>query len=379
MINPWYAGCCLLLSITCVPLHAGYIFDENGMTLFDEGYSINFGALLQYDILSANSDKTPIKDGNDWRDQQILIRGTIGKNWALKYNYDFKSHHHKDGWIQYRPFALMVGQFKSPVGMENQQIARWQPFTEPSMMTLTAPGRFFGIKWQPVFADRILFAAALQQANFNDKHSMGDSPLRTSARLVYSPVHTLGQLAHLGGSLQFVNYKEGHNKTRIGAVPEVKFGNMPKLTSTGNINAQSRQTGGLEAAFGSGPLSISGEYLYHRVRSDQFKSYGFQGAYAQASYFLDSATYKIYNMAEGAFDKPSKTNLTWELSVRASRLNMEDGDIKGGFQTNYTAGLNFYVNINLKLSLDYIDSHIERGPKGDENPGIIVLRTQISF
>ena len=208
---------------------------------------------------------------------------------------------------------------------------------------------------------------------------MGDSPLRTSARLVYSPVHTLGQLAHLGGSLQFVNYKEGHNKTRIGAVPEVKFGNMPKLTSTGNINAQSRQTGGLEAAFGSGPLSISGEYLYHRVRSDQFKSYGFQGAYAQASYFLDSATYKIYNMAEGAFDKPSKTNLTWELSVRASRLNMEDGDIKGGFQTNYTAGLNFYVNINLKLSLDYIDSHIERGPKGDENPGIIVLRTQISF
>ena len=60
-------------------------------------------------------------------------------------------------------------------------------------------------------------------------------------------------------------------------------------------------------------------------------------------------------------------------------MDLEDKDIKGGTQTNYTAGINLNVNSNLKFMLDYVDSHTERGPNGNEHVGIAVLRTMVAF
>ena len=378
MTTPLKAGSCLLLSL-CLPLQAAFKADEKGLTFSGKNYNINVGALVVYDIVHAWADKTPLNDGSDWRDLGVFIRGTFGDSWAFKYNYDFKSQSHKDGWLQYQPFAITVGQFKSPVGMENQQSSRWWVFNEPAMLTATMPQRFIGARWQPVIGDQLLFAAAVQQANFNDKHSMNDEPLRTSFRLVYSPVHQPGSVAHLGASVQFVNYKDARRNFQVGAQPEVKFEGMPKLVSSGRLSPESSQVGGMEAGFAQGPLTLTSEYLYHHIRTTEFKSYDFYAGYIQASYFLDNKTSRTYNMANGAFDKPTRTNLTWELAVRASRLNMNDRDITGGIQTNYTAGLNFYVNTNLKLSLDYIDSHTWDGPVGDEHARIAVLRAQAAF
>ena len=378
MMKSLTAGSCLLLSF-CLPVQADFKADEKGLTFSGDNYSVNFGALLQYDIMHANADKTPLKDGNDWRGQQVFIRGTIGDSWAFKYNYDFKSQSHKDGWLQYKPFAISAGQFKSPVGMENQQSSRWFFFNEVSMMSSIAPQRFIGIKWQPVLGDQMLLAAAVQQANINDEHSMNDEPLRTSIRFVYSPVHQPGNVAHLGASGQFVNYKDARRSLQIGVVPEAKIEGMPKIISSGKLKVESSQVGGLEAAFSRGPLALTSEFMYHHIRTTEYKSYHFHGGYVQASYFLDNETSRTYNMANGVFDKPSSTNLTWELAVRASQMDLEDRDIKGGIQTNYTAGINFHVNTNLKLMLDYIDSHTKDGPKGDEHAGIAVLRTQIAF
>lgn len=378
MMKSLAAGGCLLLSFG-LPAQADFKADEKGLTFSGTHFSINLGTSLQYDIVHANTDKTPLKDGNGWRDQRVFVRGTIGDSWTFKYNYDFKSESHKDIWLQYKPFAITVGQFKAPVGMENQQSSRWWFFNEASMLTTTAPQRSIGAKWQPVLGDKFLFAAAVQKANVNDDHRMRDEPLRTSLRFVYSPVHEAGNIAHLGVSGQFVNYKDARRTIKIGAVPEVRFDGIPKLVSSGKLKAESSQVGVAEAGFARGPLTLAGEYIYHHVRTTEFKSYGFQGAYVQASYFLDNKTSRTYNMAAGSFDKPTSTDLTWELAIRASRLDMEDRDIKGGIQTNYTAGLNFYISSNLKLALDYIDSHTKRGPAGDEHAGIAVLRMQVAY
>lgn len=379
MIKPLLMAGSLCIG-TCIPnVQAYFTFDDNGATFKAKDYQINFGTLLAYDIFHAEADKTPIKDGSGWHDQRVFIKGSIGHGWTFKYNYDFYSESHKDAWIQYKPFALTAGQFKSPVGMENQQSARWWLFNEASMTSMLLPQRSLGIKWQPVINDQWLFAVSLQQANINDQDNMADAPLRTSTRIVYSPIHAKDAVAHLGASIQWIDYKDNHRSIRVATPPEVKFKGIPKFVDSGALKAESSQVGGLESGFSKGPLAITSEYIHHHIRTTEFKSYGFKSAYLQTSYFLDNTTYRTYNMANGTFDKPSKTNLTWELALRASRTEMDSGDIRGGIETNYSAGLNFYLNKNLKFALNYVDCHIDHGPGGDEHPSLVILRTQVAF
>ena len=185
------------------------------------------------------------------------------------------------------------------------------------LINSTAPQRYIGAKWQPVFGDQFLFAAAIQQATINDDHSMRDEPLRTSIRLAYSPVHQPGNIAHLGASGQFVNYKDARRNYQLGVVPESKLAGMPKVISTGKLNAESSQVAGLEAAFTYGPLSLASEFMHHHVRTTDFKSYGFNGGYLQASYFLDNQTSRTYSMADGVqqADKPESDLGTGTASV----------------------------------------------------------------
>ena len=379
MIKSILATSCLLFAVPAALAQTECDYDQNGFTVSSDDYKINVGTLLQYDAMHANSDKTKIKGGNDWRDQRLNITGKVGDHLGFKFSYDFRTETYKDIWISDRVRNLTVGQFKSPVGMENQQSARWWTFSEASMATMTAPQRFVGVKWQPVFEDQWMLALSLQQANLND-HSMSHKPVRATGRLVYSPFHNQEETLHLGGSFQWAKLKDEDRKVSIGVPPEVKFEDMPRIGSTGSIKASNHQSGGLEASYARGPLTLSSEYVYNRIKSkDKDQTYKFHGAYAQASYFLDNTTYRVYDLANGTYGPPSNTDMTWELAARASWLDLDDKDIKGGTKTNYTLGVNFYVNLNLKLALNYVKANIKNGPNGDEAPDMLVFRTQLAF
>lgn len=357
-----------------------FTLDQKGLTFEQGDFKLTVGALLQYDVYSAKDDKTHIPcNDNDWRDQRISFAGSYGKDWQFKYNYDFKSISHKDAWIHYNPYQITFGQFKSPVGLENQHSSRYWTFNEPAMLTTIAPQRFVGIMWHPVINDWT-FTAAIQKANINDETQYNKQPLRTSTRLTWAPIKEEAEILHLGGSLQWINFEDENRSAKLAAVPEVKGEEMPKLVATRKLTLDSQQAGGLEAGYVYGPLALRGEYLAHRMKDKKLSdTYYFESAYAQASYFLDGETHITYNSNKGVFGKPSNVNKRWEIAARSSWLDLEDGSVKGGKETNYTLGISFYYNLNLRFTLNYIHAEVEDGKKGDEQAQLVSFRTQLAF
>src|SRR5262249_29258200 len=64
-----------------------------------------------------------------------------------------------------------------------------------------------------------------------------------------------------------------------------------------------------------------------------------------------------YNLGRGA----------WEVAVRYDWLDLNDKNITGGIQEDWTLGLNWYLNNNFKIQFDYI--HDMRYDKNANIPG----------
>jgi phosphate-selective porin OprO/OprP len=99
----------------------------------------------------------------------------------------------------------------------------------------------------------------------------------------------------------------------------------------------------------------------------------FNGGYIEASWTLTGETYP-YNAAAAAYSNPvpdhpfswkAGTWGAWEIAGRYSVIDLNDrlgfADAAfGGKQTIYSAGLNWYVNRNIRFMLDYLHGTIDK-------------------
>jgi phosphate-selective porin OprO/OprP len=74
----------------------------------------------------------------------------------------------------------------------------------------------------------------------------------------------------------------------------------------------------------------------------------------------------------------------WETVLRYSHLDLNDGAIQGGEQSNITAGLNWYLNPTAMFRFNYIYAHVEDSNAGSEylsdgNTSIYQMRFQLDF
>ncbi|MDZ7597282.1 MAG: porin [Desulfobacterales bacterium] len=114
----------------------------------------------------------------------------------------------------------------------------------------------------------------------------------------------------------------------------------------------------------------------------------FDGFYLYGSYFLTGEN-RTYSASNGAFDRVKpKANFqltedgwgAWEIGLRFSTIDLSDGGINGGEADNYTAGLNWYLNPNVRWMANYVYSDIEnREDVNDDSINIIQTRFQIDF
>ncbi len=179
------------------------------------------------------------------------------------------------------------------------------------------------------------------------------------------------------------------------------------LISTGAIaNVSGAQVYSVEAAATYGPLFFQGEYFWFNVDRNAATglppfgapSLKFEGGYAEASFILTGETRK-YNPAAAAylgvvpehpFSLAGGGGGAWEIAGRVSTINLNDQlatatGIAGGRQTIYTAGLNWYVNRNVRFLFDYLHGNVAKqiSPTNIGDAGAkfdaFAMRTQVAF
>lgn len=172
---------------------------------------------------------------------------------------------------------------------------------------------------------------------------------------VHAPVNFRGQdNVHLGGSLSWrVNVNSANTVFR--SRPEIATANT-FFVDTGEIAGVSEIIrAGLEATRVAGRFSWQSEVLSSQVRRDSADTVHFWGAYAFASWFLTNDT-RNYDSGQGQFVPVKVGNPVrhggWgalEVAARVSYVDLQDGDVNGGRESNLSLGLNWYLNDKLRL------------------------------
>ena len=166
------------------------------------------------------------------------------------------------------------------------------------------------------------------------------------------------------------------------------------FVDTGDINAESANLFNPELAIVYGPFSFQAEYTYADIdlKRSADNDPRFTGFYAYGSYYLTGEN-RNYRRKEGVFDRtePNK-NFHWgsgegkgavELAARYSELDLSDEGIEGGRLQDITAGINWYLNPNTRVTLNYVHASVDRRigdvRLDDDTADMLAMRFYIDF
>lgn len=307
--------------------------------------------------------------------------------------------------IRELPFlnTVQVGHFKEPFSLEELTSNRYITFMERSLANVFSPQRNMG-----VMASNSSTAERYSWAVGVFRH-MGDVPpyvasdengMAVTGRVTALPWYdcaTEGRgLFHvgLGGS-----YREWDDTSDLRFRQREEIAVGPYVVDTGGLAGVENYTLiGPEMAFVYGPFSIQSEYMTAMVnRGAGLSDPTFHGMYVQTSYFL-TGEHRPYKKCNGVFDrvKPNENffrvratdcNIytgkgAWELAYRYSWLDLDDRDagILGGWASDHTFGVNWYLNPYMRLMANYIYSTDSIANDGDTvNLHVMAMRAQIDF
>jgi phosphate-selective porin OprO/OprP len=204
------------------------------------------------------------------------------------------------------------------------------------------------------------------------------------------------------------------NAITLSDAPELRIDDTA-LLNTGTIGTLTHpvtgaQVSNIETAAGFRSVFFQGEYYHYDIDRRGLTAANFDGGYGEASWTLTGESRK-YNPAIGAYggiipDHPVSIADggwgAWELAARVSSISLVDNfiagksivsqpsAIDGGRQTNFTLGLNWYVNSNIRYMLNWVHGDFDKSnptalpgaPLGSQigtDFDAIAVRAQVAF
>jgi len=349
-----------------------------------------------------DSAATPqLRGGSEIRRARIGVQGTAFNDFAYQAEIDLAqttgstSAAARDLWVQYngfRPFAVTIGNMKPQTGLEASLSDRSNAgtFIEPALTSglITATGaRNIGIR---VSTGGAHWSGSVgffgDDVNNNGVTTADDEGSGWHWRLTYAPIATPKALLHVGTSGYYRNVATGQNtelssvgQLRLRSTPEYSIENT-RLVDTGNLAfADEVSLYALEAATMYGPVGLQAEW----VQMDVSESAGrpdldFNGAYVSANWFLTGES-RVYDPRTGLFTRfKPRANVdpaagywgAWEFAARWSTLDLNSKEnlrrgttllgVRGGEETNYTLGVNWYWNPYFRMMLNYVNADVDR-------------------
>lgn len=312
-----------------------------------------------------------------------------------------------DVWMTFRELPavgnIRVGNQKEMIGLEHMTSSRFLDFMERSPLqdAFNGPnnnGYTPGISaYNTAFEDRTTWALGIFKNNDYESgfpYDVGDNNYSYNSRFTWTPYYdepTEGRyLLHMGlGSAvrTFDNspaaYTGGTN-IRIrarGDIRNIPSTLPPNFADTGNFYATDQLLLNPEIALVYGPWLLQVEYEHcfmGNVSAIQgapaIDNVQFQGGYAEVLYFL-TGEHRAYSRQSASFGRvvPNEnayltkdTGLcgigAWQLAFRYDWLDLNSGAISGGNVSNFTAGVNWFLNPNTKLQLNYVAANVNGAP-----------------
>ena len=257
--------------------------------------------------------------------------------------------------------TLYVGNLQTPVGLEGVGSSRDLTFMEPAaVIDALTPGVRGGVMFEhPVFGERMTWSVgAFANTRDFDLDNLSNAA-SVIGRVTWLPVYEGDgtRLVHVGLSAGYGF--AGGETLRARSRPESHL--APFVVDTGTVDATRSGLLGLEAASVNGPLSFQGELYHAFVGPPSGPMLGFTGGYVYGSWFVTGEN-RPYDRKTGVFSrfKPSHDLSwrngslgSWEIALRYSYLDLNDGPVHGGRMNIVTAGVNWYWNPYMKMRFNY--------------------------
>lgn len=399
--------------------------------------SVKINGFLQADTLYFTQDELnraqlgDIQDGAGFRRTRISASGAVAENvqYFVQMDYGFFGRPtFTDVWGEVTQVPhlgnIRFGQWKQPYSLEIATTVRYQTFLERSLLFLPFGAfRHLGAGFYNNSHDELWTWALSGFRTGNDQfgNDIGDNGgWGTSGRCTHllwyddyqDGCKTLDYL-HLGNYFWYGD--PGNDRTQYRTPPEAFLGafgvpagtipgtsgvqipsianGTPPFVDTGLIPTNNFTHVGTELLWVRGPSSWQAEAQFATVSQTDNVNLHFWGYYSQLSYFLTGES-RPYLKKLGQLDRvvPLRPFFSkggslsgpgaWELASRVSHINLNSNNIQGGDLTDWTLGLNWYLNGFTKFQFNFVHPFLDRnfrGINGRTHANAYGLRFQVDF
>lgn len=365
----------------------GLTFDEKGFTLDVAGddLTLNLGGRLHVDAASYKDELTLFTDDARVRRARLELGGLVLKDWRFRVDYELSSlgQGFKNAWVSYSGIdgtEFRGGNFIAPFSMEDLESSNSVPAMERSLAEALAPGFLVGGSAAVYDKHWSLTGGYFFNPISQDPVVNNDSGESIIARGTLAPLNSSSQTLHFGAAVER-RQLDAAVSTRVRTYPESGIADA-RLIDTGVLaGVDSFVNLGAEAAYRYRNLMLRGQYIVRNNDAPLLGDPKFKGGYAEASWVLTGER-RGYSEKSGVFSsvRPKSKFGAIELVGRVSMLDLNDGLVAGGKETDYLAGVNWYFTRNFRILGNYV--HAKASPNSsalNESTNIYQARAQLSF
>jgi|688.fasta_scaffold176190_1 phosphate-selective porin OprO/OprP len=387
--------------------------------------SVKFGGQVQGDQVMFSQDEVSkqtvgsLQNGAQFRRLRIGARGEAWRQLQYALGVDFALANQPsflDNYVEANDLPVIgnvrAGHFFEPFSLERVTQNFNNTFMERSSVDTFAPARNMGAM---AFGNAENELATWQIGTFrtnsdntgNDSFDSGQALTMRGTWLPFWDEASDGRAyLHLGAAYSYRDTDQ--DRVRFRNTPEIRKSQPPGSPSanigtppfapifvdTGNILASNFQLFDPEIALILGPLSLQSEYAFAIVDQIGGQNLFFSGYMAQASWFL-TGEHRPYDREKG-IHKRLKVNDeffrtrgpgggiarglgAWELAARYSTINLNDANIQGNELTDFTFGLNWYLNPFTRLKFNYIRANLDDLSVGKSKTDAFGMRFDFDF
>lgn len=377
-----------------------FVFNVGGRFQFDTAF---FDTDPQWARRGAEYPEYGLKnelDGLEFRRARLSLGGTIYRDVAYRAEYDFAvdspgadGGRFADVYLELKnlPYlgSLRIGHTQEPFTLEEMTSYRYLTFLERSLTNTFAPSFNVGIMARnSLLKDQMTWTLGLFKTT-DDWPSENDSNEKdgwaVTGRITGQPWKSEDgrRYLHLGAS---ATHRDPDGPFRYRSRPEAHLAQA--YLNTGQLETNSVLAYGGEMLMVYGPASLQAEYVRSELDVEDMGNRDFSSYYVSGSWFLTGES-RPYSAALGSptrvrpkhpFSLRDETRGwgAWEVAMRYSRLDLNDGPVRGGEMTDWTFALNWYLNANTRIMLNYIVAE----PENDLSDGqvrILQSRVQVDF